>query len=644
MKHLTHMYLLFLLALRCGHIQAEADGPAHAAGVSKTAQHAGINDTTRIRLLCKLGIANRCDRAGYWDSLVAEARSCHSRVHEGMALGAAARMLMHEPYETKALSYNEQSYAIALENSDPQGMISCFIAWASYYCYLRNNASTALDYCFKGLQLAGQIHDNESRNTLMTLAGTCYFAAGEYEKAIGMHLQCLEMARRSGNAAAIVSCLTDVGSDYHGMKQYPKAAEYYLECKKYLPGLMNNPMVTEIVSSIASGHLGCRQYDSAHKYAGMAVTLSKKANNPRAIASAMVSLAGVQIRLHDFAAAKKTSLDALDIIKHLHAPLLISLLSRNLEEACLQQGDHKGALAAYKLYVQSRDSLSNETYRKRLMEREFNHSLEKKDSENRLLTLELKQNRYFLILMTLLGVFTFIVSCLFYRHHKLRSNQESSRLSQKLLRLQMNPHFIFNSLQAIQSFIISRDIRESVRYLGAFSNITRHVLENSRTEYIPIHKEIDLLRNYLQLQQLRFMNRFDYFIHADEDIHSSFINIPPMLLQPFIENAVEHGMHDIESGGRIEVWYRINENMLFMEIIDNGYGMAGKYASHKPHRSLALEITSERIALMNKREKTKTTFTITDAFPTAAERKGVKVVFRFSLNELQNGLKQVALC
>jgi tetratricopeptide (TPR) repeat protein len=637
MNHLKSLFLSLLLTIFCGRFPAQDSDVniKRRADSLKTALRYARSDSARIRLRYELGTVNSCRRPGYWDSLVTDARSCGSRFHEGRTLSAAARMLIHEPTEKKALDYNEQSYAIAQENGDRLGMIRCFITWASYYCYMRNNASTALDYCFKGLQLAAQINDERSRNTLMTLAGTSYFAAGDYQKALNMHLKCLKMARKLGNPNDIVCSLTDVGSDYHGMKQYLKSAEYYLECKKYLPELMNNPNVTEIINSISSGHLSRQQYDSGYKYANMAMILAKKTNKPRTIASAMVSLAGAQYSLGNYTAAKKTATEALELIKPLHAPLLTVLLTSLLEMICLQQGDYKDALDAYKLQVKSKDTLANETHRKRLMEMEFNYNLEKKESENRLLAAELKQNKYFQIIMALLGLFVFIVSYLFYRQNKLRSEQESNRLSQKLLRVQMNPHFIFNSLQAIQGFIVNRDVRESVHYLGAFSLVTRHVLENSRTDYIPINKEIDLLKNYLQLQQLRFMNRFDYFVHVDEGINSSFINIPPMLLQPFIENAVEHGMHDIQSGGRIEVWYRMDENLFFMEIIDNGYGMTGRGQHKKRYRSLAFEITRERIALMNRREKTKSTFTITDAFPDEAERKGVKVVFRFSLNELK---------
>lgn len=637
MKSLNLSLLFLLLLVFPGHASTgePAEEMKRRADSLKTALRFAGSDTARLRLRCELALAGNCTRPGYWDSLVTEAHSGGPRFYEGLALNAAARALMYGPGEKKGMSYNEQGYAIALENGDRRRMMDCFITWASHYCYFRNNASLALEYCFKGLKLASELGDEQSRNALMTVAGTCYFAAGDYKRAVAVHLKCLAIARKSGNSGAIASSLSDVGSDYHGMKQFSKSSEYYLECKKYLPDLINSPMMTEVLNSICSGHLLIRQNDSGYKYAKMALALAIKSNRPRSIASAMVSVAGVQRCMGDYAAAKKTSQEALEIIKSVHAPLLTGLIATNLEEACRKQGDYRGALEAYKLYVKSRDTLSNETYRKQLMEKEFNYNLEKKESENRLLAMELEHQNYFLAIMTLLILFILVVSYLFFRQSRLRSEQESNLLSQKLLRVQMNPHFIFNSLQAIQGFIVNRDVKESVRYLGAFSTVTRHVLENSRTDYIPIQKEIDLLKNYLQLQQLRFMSRFDYVIHVEESIWSSFITVPPMLLQPFIENAVEHGMHDIESGGSIAVRYAIHENLLLMEIVDNGYGMAGRNQHKKRHRSLALEITRERIALMNRREKIKTTFTVSDAFPDEIERKGVKVVFRFALSELK---------
>ncbi len=591
-------------------------------------------DTTELRLKKMKALSVNCSRVGFWDSLVVESRAVGVKSYERMILTTACAMLMAEPHEKKALAYNEEAYAIALEENDKRGLLGSYMNWARYYCYLRNDAAKALDYCFKGLRLAEELKDERCENILMMTAGTCYFAAGQHKKALQMHLKCLDFARKTGNPEAIVFSLSDVGSDYHGMNNYPKASEYYLECKKYLREVITSSMICEILTTISSGHFGLSQYDSAYRYARLAVEAAKQMKNPRAIGSALVTLEAISLAKGDYAQAEKIIREALEEIRPIQAPLLTVLLTDNLEEACRKQGDYKGALEAYKLHMSLKDSLSNDDKRKQLLEMEFNYNLEKKDNENRLLALQLKQSRYVFALIGLLALFIGAGAYLFYRHKKLRAEQESDRLSQKLLRLQMNPHFIFNSLQAIQSFITSNDIRESVRYLGSFSAVTRHVLENSRNESIPLDKEIDLLRNYLDLQKLRFSGRFDYEIEVEEALGAFQIHIPPMLLQPFIENAVEHGMHDIEEGGSIKICYKLEDDIFVMEISDNGYGMSAMKDRHRPHRSLALAITRERIALMNKREKVKTTFNLTDAYPQADIRRGVKVSFRFSLKEL----------
>jgi sensor histidine kinase YesM len=223
-------------------------------------------------------------------------------------------------------------------------------------------------------------------------------------------------------------------------------------------------------------------------------------------------------------------------------------------------------------------------------------------------------------------ILVFMVAYLFVRQNKIKAEQANSLLEQKLLRSQMNPHFIFNSLQAIQNYILKHDEKQAVKYLSSFAAVTRNVLENSRMDAIPLKKEISLLENYLQLQKLRFKSRFEYEIVVDEAIDTENTAIPPMLAQPFIENAVEHGFHDIHDG-RITVLYALKEKELVMEIIDNGIGMKDGYSQSKQHRSLALEITRERVDLMNKKAKEKVLFDIGEAFPMLNERKGVKIRF-----------------
>jgi sensor histidine kinase YesM len=170
-----------------------------------------------------------------------------------------------------------------------------------------------------------------------------------------------------------------------------------------------------------------------------------------------------------------------------------------------------------------------------------------------------------------------------------------------------------------------------VRYLDSFASLTRDVLENSRMELTSVQKEINLLQNYLKLQKLRFGERFEYEIHVDPKINANTVMLPPMLSQPFIENAIEHGLEDLDSGGKIDVRFDVSDDLLVMEITDNGNGIQEDNPQQKKRASLAIEITRERIALLNRKNKRKSSFVISEAYPQNVTRKGVKVSFRIPI-------------
>ena len=130
----------------------------------------------------------------------------------------------------------------------------------------------------------------------------------------------------------------------------------------------------------------------------------------------------------------------------------------------------------------------------------------------------------------------------FYRQRRVIAQQREKLLEQKLLQMQLNPHFIFNSLQAIQDYIYSNNEKEASQYLSKFARLMRLTLENSRHENIVLKKEIEGLNNYLALQKLRMGSKLQYTIAVADDIDTGFTEIPPMLIQPFVENAVEHGI------------------------------------------------------------------------------------------------------
>jgi sensor histidine kinase YesM len=213
---------------------------------------------------------------------------------------------------------------------------------------------------------------------------------------------------------------------------------------------------------------------------------------------------------------------------------------------------------------------------------------------------------YFIIGFLIISVLAGII--VFYRWNQTRIKQErkEAEMSQTLLRAQMNPHFVFNAMSVIQSYIYENDTENSSKFLVNFSRLMRLILENSPKEFIPIETEIEILQKYLETQKLRFEDRFDYSIECEDILLEEGALIPPMITQPFIENAIEHGqLHTIE-GGFILISFSKQNNMLNVIIEDNGIGRKGAELNKKSkdHKSMAMKITKDRIDNMSKKYRT----------------------------------------
>jgi LytS/YehU family sensor histidine kinase len=194
----------------------------------------------------------------------------------------------------------------------------------------------------------------------------------------------------------------------------------------------------------------------------------------------------------------------------------------------------------------------------------------------------------------------------------------------------MNPHFIFNALSNILSFIERNDNKKASNYLATFSKLLRNTLESTREDMVSFEKEVGTLRNYLELQKLRYGDQFDFNISVDEQIDGEDIAIPPMLVQPFIENAIEHGIRHKKSSGKIDVRFVLKENNIQCEVEDDGVGRkkawemeSGKRSGHK---SLATDIIRDRIQNLNKKLKQKIQLEIIDKISENAEATGTKVL------------------
>jgi len=183
----------------------------------------------------------------------------------------------------------------------------------------------------------------------------------------------------------------------------------------------------------------------------------------------------------------------------------------------------------------------------------------------------------------------------------LRIDNEMSQLEKSALQAQMNPHFIFNCLNSIQGFIMENDKEQAMEYLGKFAKLIRLNLNASVDSYIRLDQEILILENYLALEQLRHDHSFTYQISSTPQVTIDTIDIPPMLIQPFVENAVLHGMKDKSANGKIEINFAIEKEMLVIDIKDNGAGPSIAKKS-RMHRSLGMSITKKRLEHINRSE------------------------------------------
>lgn len=209
-------------------------------------------------------------------------------------------------------------------------------------------------------------------------------------------------------------------------------------------------------------------------------------------------------------------------------------------------------------------------------------------------------------ILLIIGLMVVIAFGIFVaRMTRLKNEFRENKLQQQLLRSQMNPHFIFNALASIQQMIQNRKMKDAGFYLGRFASITRLVLEYSKEESIPLEKELEILQSYIELEKLRSGNHFEYKINFDKDLETEFIRIPPMAIQPFVENAIKHGLNEKEEGGLLKLSLEDMGDVLKVIIEDNGVGIEHARQSRKQHRSMAMEIFERRRQLMQRRYKKK---------------------------------------
>jgi tetratricopeptide (TPR) repeat protein len=408
-------------------------------------------------------------------------------------------------------------------------------------------------------------------------------------------------------------------------------------------------------------YLNTGKYDKAIEIFQNSVVTFKKFNNKGALAPTYLNLAKAYEKKKNYKTALQYATDGLGLAKEK------SLRPHMMEGYQLLSSIHHSfgndAKAYQNLlnYNSIKDSIQNKQFllrmyssRKEVEETRKTSRINLLNKENQLKKSELKQQAMItngliagLVLIICLGIFIFRIQLLKRKNERLKLQRElevrqlegekkqtelqqrASELEMQALRAQMNPHFIFNCLSSINKFILKNESQAASDYLTRFSRLIRRVLTNSQLSTIPLSDEIEMLKLYLDMERLRFDNSFDYNIVYANAIEPDTIYIPPMLLQPFCENAIWHGLMHKEGQGKLGIEMSTQNGELHCVIADNGIGRSKaaelKSKSGEKQKSFGLKITTERLALFNNEKDSKSYYNTEEIYDDQGAIAGTKV-------------------
>lgn len=494
----------------------------------------------------------------------------------------------------KASEYYHAALELTQSNSDNYYTSFMLINLGSLYLSWENY-SQALDYFSKAKVICEKTENIENLVEALCNLAIVYEALEKPDSAILYLDKALIRVKTYGMTYQQVTIYTNFGKVYTTKEEYVKARNYFLEALHVAQSLESSDDIAQTNYYLGNLEFIQKRYDLSLQY------LSKA---------------------YQYVVEKQSKADVL------------LLLSKNYE--ALNQPAQ--ALSYYRQYSQLHDSVFTAEKHEHVQNLSIRYETEKKEQQiknletrTHLQQVKNQKTRLVAILVISILISALLIILFLYRQRQLRAAAQMATTEQRYLRLQMNPHFIFNALSAIQHFVITQDGLTASSYLSRFAKLMRSILNSSKTEFLSLDKEIETLSDYLELQKLRLNNQLSYSIVVADDIDAAETQVPTMLAQPFIENAVEHGILKTENKtGTIEVNYSTSNKQLCVEITDDGVGrqQAAKNAD-KNHKSLATTITQQRLQILGNKFRA-ATVDIVDLYD-ADQPLGTKIIIRVPL-------------
>jgi tetratricopeptide (TPR) repeat protein len=547
---------------------------------------------------------------------------------------------------------------------------------AEYY-FVVADYRNALDFARKSMDASeAEGNDLVKTRTLLFLGKFC-FRTGSFQESISYFEQGIESAKKGGfkglipkaldGQSQVFRALGDLDSHTAYLKKMIEASYIekdtssisrglYLLGTLYSEKLRNFRLCDSLLRecyaisnlrgdathmSLAQANMGwnfylAKMYDSAIVCYNRSLSYSVPANNLSAASNAYGNLGNIYRDINNTARSLDYYNKSVEMANKVNDLYNLQWVYLDISNLYLKMGDTSKAFNSFVRHKKFSDQYLIKNNTQGLTDAQLRYETDSHRKEVELLSVKLKNQRLIMLGYTGLTIFALALFLLLYRGSKLRStkrisemNRTISELTQANLRQQMNPHFIFNTLNSIQYYMYQHDKLATNNYLTKFTSLMRKVLENSQHTSVTIKDELEALNLYLELESLRFKERFDYRITIDEEIDPLLFKIPTMLIQPYVENSICHGLMPGEGKGLLKIAMKLEKDHISCIIEDNGIGreeaQKRKKTENGNHNSLGTRIVTSRLDLVNSLYGTSLKTIYTDLKNESGEPAGTKV-------------------
>lgn len=511
---------------------------------------------------------------------------------ESKSLNNLGNIYINSGDYSKALDCYFKSLEIEERLGRKQGIAFAYNGIANVLSY-QKDYEKALSYYNKSLEIKLALNDQSGLASTYNGIGVISIRQKNYEKAKEYFFKTLKIREEEGNLRGQALANGNIGSIYYTQKDYFTALKYYFSSARYEESTGDKKALISTYFNMGISYLGLKNYEEAIEYVNKSLRIAKETKSKRGISQAYEALS----------------------------------------EVYEQQKKLEKSLFYYRKHIGVKDSILNENNLKAVAEIQEKYESEQKERENELLRLKITQNNYTIFALISAFVLVIIIFLLVYKNIKLLSGQKITNLENRVLRAQINPHFLFNSLNSIQHFFLTNEHKKANRYLSDFSFLMRTILDNSSKKKVSLNDEIDFMKKYLSLEQARLNGRFDFEIKVSSNIDIDNIFFPPLIIQPFVENAIWHGIQSKKGDGKIDISFElVNEDKMILCVIeDNGIGINAsqklKNKSNQTHTSKGMSVTKERLELLQTKKKTNNVVEIKEVVGDDGMVKGTRVSF-----------------